>query len=177
MAAMKQKVVIIDTNVMCVWLQIPGKETAGAENYITHDYVKTYIKEETDNGAILVLPLTSIIETGNFIAQVEHNREVVGNRLADKIIEAANGSSPWVAFSQQGELWEKDALIGLANRWRETVVSEQQSIGDAAIVDIAEYYAAKGVFDVVIFTGDGGLKNYEYRIAGRNYKKLRRNRK
>lgn len=34
----------------------------------------------------------------------------------------------------------------------------------------------RGVFDVVIFTGDGGLKSYEYRIAGRNYKKLRRNR-
>ena len=43
---MKQKVVIIDTNVMCVWLQIPGKETAGAENYITHDYVKTYYSRE-----------------------------------------------------------------------------------------------------------------------------------
>jgi hypothetical protein len=173
---MKKKVIIIDTSVLCVWLQLPGKETAGKDNSITYELVENYIKEETGKGATLVLPLTSIIETGNFVAQIEHNRDVLGAKLADVIIAAANGTAPWVAFSQQGELWTNEALVNLANCWRKTVVSEKQSIGDAAIVDVAEYYAKSPLFEVVIFTGDGGLKNHEYRIAGRKQKTLRRNR-
>jgi len=173
---MKKKVIIIDTNVMCVWLQIPGKETAGKNNSITYESVKTYIEEETRKGATLVLPLTSIIETGNFVAQIEQNRNAIGSKLADMIIAAASGTAPWVAFSQQGDLWTNEALVNLANRWRETVVTEKQSIGDAAIVDVAEYYAKSHLFEVVIYTGDGGLKNHEYRIAGQIQKTLRRNR-
>ena len=59
---MKKKVIIIDTSVLCVWLQLPGKETAGKDNSITYELVENYIKEETGKGATLVLPLTSIIE-------------------------------------------------------------------------------------------------------------------
>lgn len=173
---MKKKVIIIDTSVMCVWLQLPGKKTAGKDNAITYEYVKTYIEKETKEGAILVLPLTSIIETGNFVAQISQGRSEIGERLANMIIDAANGTAPWVAFSQQGDLWTNEALVRLANRWKETVVTESQSIGDAAIVDVAEYYAKSQMFEVVIFTGDGGLKNHEYRITGQNQRKLRRNR-
>ena len=35
-----------------------------------------------------------------------------------------------------------------------------QSLGDASIVDVANYYASAG-FAVEIFTGDQGLKAYE----------------
>ena len=53
---MKKKVIIIDTSVLCVWLQLPGKETAGKDNSLTYELVENFIKEETGKGATLVLP-------------------------------------------------------------------------------------------------------------------------
>ena len=47
----------------------------------------------------------------------------------------------------------------LAERWKESVISGQ-SLGDASIVDMANYYAS-AEFEVEIFTGDEGLKAYE----------------
>ncbi len=47
----------------------------------------------------------------------------------------------------------------LADRWKESVISGQ-SLGDASIVDVANYYAS-AAFEVEIFTGDEGLKAYE----------------
>lgn len=51
----------------------------------------------------------------------------------------------------------------LADRWKESVISGQ-SLGDASIVDVANYYASAG-FEVEIFTGDEGLKAYEPTIV------------
>ena len=35
------KIMIIDTNIMCVWLKVPGKETAGKNNEWN---MKTYLR-------------------------------------------------------------------------------------------------------------------------------------
>ena len=67
--------------------------------------------------------------------------------------------SSWAAFTEQSELWKKDNLKVLAERWKENVISGQ-SLGDASIVDVANYYAS-AEFEVEIFTGDQGLKAYE----------------
>lgn len=176
---MKHKVLIIDTSIMCVWLQVPGMESAGKEGEYDYESVSKHIEEQVKAGATLVLPMTSIIETGNFIARVEQDRKKLGDRMADIIIAAADGTQPWAAFTLQRELWSEEGLKSLANRWRETVVSEKQSIGDASIVDVAQYYAAMEDFEVEIFTGDGGLKNWEYKIAGKKEerRRLRRERK
>lgn len=176
---MKHKVLIVDTSIVCVWLQVPGMESAGKDGQYTYENVSKHIENEVNDGAMLVLPMTSIIETGNFIARLERKRKELGDRLADVIIAAADGSRPWAAFTQQNDLWSSEGLKELAAKWRETVVSERQSIGDASIVDVAKYYASVGNFEVEIFTGDGGLKNWEYRITGRKLTdgSLRRNRK
>lgn len=39
-------------------------------------------------------------------------------------------------------------------------MSAGQSIGDASIAEVANYYSASG-FEVEIFTGDAGLKAFE----------------
>lgn len=75
------------------------------------------------------------------------------------MIDAADEKSPWAAFSAQSNLWKPEKLKSLAEKWRETVISGQ-SIGDASIVDVAEYYFKSG-FATEIFTGDEGLKAYE----------------
>ena len=66
---MKKKVLIFDTSVLCVWLKVPGKETCGPDNSkMTYDIVNEKIEEEKKLGTTFVLPIASIIETGNHIA-------------------------------------------------------------------------------------------------------------
>lgn len=157
---MKKKVLIFDTSVLCVWLRVPGKETCGPEDYrLTYDVVNAKIEEEKSQGTTFVLPIASIIETGNHIAHSTGDRHVVGHAFADIISATADQISPWAAFTEQSELWKKENLKVLAERWKESVISGQ-SLGDASIVDVANYYAS-AEFEVEIFTGDKGLKAYE----------------
>jgi hypothetical protein len=157
---MKKKVLIFDTSVLCVWLKVPGKETCGPEdNRLTYDVVNARIEEEKGQGTTFVLPIASIIETGNHIAHSAGDKHVVGHAFADIISATADQISPWAAFTEQSELWKKENLKVLAERWKESVISGQ-SLGDASIVDVANYYASAD-FEVEIFTGDEGLKAYE----------------
>ena len=157
---MKKKVLIFDTSVLCIWLRVPGKETCGPEdNRLNYDVVNAKIEEEKKQGTTFVLPIASIIETGNHIAHSTGDRHVVGHAFADIISATADQISPWAAFTEQSELWKKENLKVLAERWKESVISGQ-SLGDASIVDVANYYAS-AEFDVEIFTGDKGLKAYE----------------
>lgn len=157
---MKNKVLIMDTSVLCVWLKVPGKETCGSgADMLDYDKVNTKIQEEQVAGTTFVLPLASIIETGNHIAHASGDRHSFGVALADIISKTADEQSPWASFTKQGDLWKSDKLKSLAERWKETVVCGQ-SLGDASIVDVANYYSAAS-FDVEIYTGDKGLKAYE----------------
>lgn len=157
---MKKKVLIFDTSVLCVWLKVPGKETCGLEdNRLTYDVVNARIEEEKGQGTTFVLPIASIIETGNHIAHSAGDKHMVGHAFADIISATADQISPWAAFTEQSELWKKENLKVLAERWKESVISGQ-SLGDASIVDVANYYASAD-FEVEIFTGDEGLKAYE----------------
>ena len=170
------KVLIIDTSIMCVWLKVPGKKTAGKNNEHTYDMVYRHIEDEKKKGTKLVLPIATIIETGNHIAHAEGNKERSAKELSNIILNAAEGISPWIAIDMQNTLWQTDNLSKLVEEWKNTVISEAQSIGDAAIVQIAQHFASSGI-EVEIFTGDGGLKNYEYKIKGQGKRQLRRNRK
>lgn len=53
-------------------------------------------------------------------------------------------------------------MKNLADRWKDTAVSGQ-SLGDASIVDVVNYYSEAG-YQVEILTGDEGLKSYEPQI-------------
>ena len=158
---MSKKVLIIDTSILCVWLKVPGKDTCGQKNKpITFDDVNAKIVSETKSGTTFVLPIASIIETGNHIAHIKKgDKNFLGDSFAKILTNAADEKSPWAAFSEQSTLWKPEKLKALAQKWSESVV-HGQTIGDASIVEVAMYYAEKG-FDVEIFTGDEGLKSYE----------------
>lgn len=155
-----KKVLIIDTSIMCVWLQVPGMESCGPDkNRWTYDRVSEKIKKEQENGTTFILPMATIIETGNHIAHAYGNRYEAADRLTNIIKDSAKEESPWAAFTEQNELWDKNGLVSLVDRWKDTAAGGQ-SLGDASIVDVANYYADMS-FEVEIFTGDEGLKAYE----------------
>lgn len=63
-----KKVLIIDTSILCVYLGVPGKETCGSEsNKWNKIKVDEILKKEEEAKTTFVLPLATIIETGNHI--------------------------------------------------------------------------------------------------------------
>ncbi|MBD5187678.1 MAG: hypothetical protein HDR45_05740 [Bacteroides sp.] len=155
-----RKAIILDTSILCVWLRVPGKETCGPDgNRWTFDSVKQKIDSEIKAGSTLIMPLTSIIETGNHIAQAHGDKHDVVNSFVEHIENAIDGNVPWAAFTEQSGLIDSEALKKTLSAWKETALAGQ-SFGDALIVAVAKYYAAYNI-TVEIFTGDMGLKAYE----------------
>ncbi len=157
---MPGRVLIFDTSILCCLLKVPGKDTAGPiDDRWDHDRVQQLITTATAAASTFVLPLASIIETGNHVSQVSGNRFSLATALAKLIADAANAATPWAAFADQTDLWGSAQLSILAATWPELAKSGM-SIGDATIKDVAEYYARAG-FAVEILTGDAGLKAYQ----------------
>lgn len=156
------KVLIIDTSIFCVWLEVPGKTTCGSANdFWDKARVDRLLEAEIQSGTDLILPLAAIIETGNHIAQASSRRYEMAQALAKIVIDAANSQTPWGAFTAQSHLWTSDNLQRLATEWSTQLAIQEVSMGDATIKILAEYYADLPGCRVEIFTGDSGLKAYE----------------
>ncbi len=144
---------------MLVWLKVPGNENCGpADNIWDYKRVNDKIDEEIKNGSFLVLPLASIVETGNSITKVaEGHRLDTAKGLVDVIKRTAEEESPWAAFSIQKNMWDSNSLNDLANSWLNEVSKKGKvlSLGDVSILKVAEYYSHLG--EVEIISGDQGL--------------------
>lgn len=157
---MAKRVLVLDTSILCCWLEIPGKETAGpSDDRWNHDRIDRLLKSEEARGSIFVLPIATLIETGNHIANCTGNRFSLALALGQHLRSAAYSESPWAAFSDQSALWEPPGLLQLAEVWP-SLAAAGMSIGDATIKAVAEYYAVAGIH-VQILTGDQGLKAYQ----------------
>lgn len=156
---MTKKVLVIDTSILCVWLGVPRKDDCGKDdNYWDKARLDNVIKEEEQKGTTFILPLASLIETGNHIAQAKRgDRFSLAQNLADILRKATDAQSPWAAFSNL--LCEKDNLKKLAEDFP-TLAAQGIGVGDATIKQVADYYSLMGN-TVEILTGDTGLKSYE----------------
>lgn len=153
-------VLALDTSLLCVWLKIPGMETCGeAGEEWDYKRVDMEIQAAIDMSYTLVLPLATIIETGNHIAHASQQRLERAKSLASIMRKAAEEESPWAAFQRQTELWGPDQLRELADTWP-PLAQGKLSIGDATIKKIADYYAKLGC-EVHLLTADQQLKAYE----------------
>jgi hypothetical protein len=158
---MRKKVLIIDTSILCVYLGVAGKETCGPENdKWDKKRVDEKMKQELEQKTTIVLPLATILETGNHISQSPGDRYKMALALAKIMADAADNKTPWAAFTDQSTLWSADKLKELAAEWP-NLATQKLSIGDATIKTVAEYYAEEDGRPVEIFTGDQGLKSYE----------------
>ena len=68
-------------------------------------------------GATIVLPLASIIETGNHIAQAGARRFESATSFCTKLKAVADAEIPWAAFSEQADLWTPESLRRIADEW------------------------------------------------------------
>lgn len=154
------KVLIIDTSVLCVLLQVPGKENCETYNgkWNIGQGVEALEQEAAKENALLVLPLATIIETGNHIAQANTKRYEIAQALVGIIRKAAKGQTPWTVFTNQYGLWKPGALESLADSWPAQAAKEI-SMGDATILVIRDLYQRNRNL-VEILTGDKTLETY-----------------
>jgi hypothetical protein len=155
-----KRVLVIDTSLLCVWLKVPGMETCG----VTGDAWDFARVDKEIQGAIrdhftLVLPLATIIETGNHIAHAARQRHQAAVSLAERMRDAADAKTPWAAFQHQSDLWGPDQLRDLARTWP-PLADSKFSLGDATIQRVGEYYAQSGC-EVRFLTADRQLQAYE----------------
>lgn len=153
-------VVIIDTSILCVWLKVPGLETCGPDaNRWNFSRVSRKIDAAIQCGHTLVLPLATLIESGNHIAHAPHQRVETARRLTELIGKSADQETPWAAFTDQSELWAPDNLKRLASDWPD-MAARKLGIGDATFWDVARYYDKMGC-EVELLAGDARLAGYQ----------------
>jgi len=155
-----RKIIVFDTSIYCVWLNIPGFGNCGHDDDLwDFQRIDDKISEEIENDSTLVLPLATIIETGNHLSQCNGDRYTLAQHFCELLRKSVDNENPWAAFSEQGDLWNDESLRALATNWPELAV-QRISLGDATIKDVAEYYSKIG-YEVEILTCDQGLKAYE----------------
>ena len=63
--------------------------------------MNTKIESEQEAGSLFVLPVASLIETGNHIAHIDGDKHEIGNKFADVVCDAIDNKIPWAAFTAQ----------------------------------------------------------------------------
>jgi len=170
---MSQKVWIIDTGVLLVWLGVPNKTPFEIDGETwDKNYIEKLIQQARNSTNItLVLPFATLIETGNNIAHIKSphgsQRYPLAKKLANILTDAIDEENPWAAFTAQYNLWEEETLKKLAKEWPPLAAQADTkkdkgglSMGDVTIKWVAEFYAEMG-YHVETLTGDKGLKSYE----------------
>lgn len=149
----------VDTSVLCDLLKVPGKCQR-------HDEVREELAALQDRGVALVLPIATIIETGNHIAQAPegHGRRASAQAFVGVLRLTAEGGAPWVLHSVA---WDRRMLAllcdgpGKVGPFVELAGSGVLGAGDMAILAECELYSARtaGV-DVRVWTHDERLAAY-----------------
>jgi hypothetical protein len=150
---------LIDTCVFLNILNVPNCNQDQAS--VLQDY-ETYVKAECN----FILPMATILETGNHIAQNGNGtiRRNTAERFVKEVTAAFKGEAPWrpTEFPDQAEilLW-LDRFPDLAGQNKAPDKQEGTSFGDLSIIEEFHKSCKKNsMSEVFIWSLDSDLKNY-----------------
>lgn len=149
-----KKVHFVDTSVLCNLLDVPNKNNDAEK-------VRCELAQIIAAGEILILPVVSIIETGNHIAHIDNGqiRRSVAQKFAEYLRDTAEGVAPW-RISPFG--WNPDVLKIFAEKFPELAMCEI-GIGDLSIInEFHQYKASTPGVSVRIWSTDTHLQGYDY---------------
>ncbi|MFC4591467.1 hypothetical protein [Sphaerisporangium corydalis] len=153
----RRTVEFVDTSVLCNLLDIPGK------NQDRLAVLEELQRKRTAGD--LILPVTTVIETGNHIAQLKdgHHRRDRATRLHELLVLVIDGKAPWVLHTVEwGEGFLRQLLSGAGTKvpFTEHAMSGV-GVGDLCILAERALYRQRvtGV-DVLIWTLDRHLGAY-----------------
>ena len=144
---------IIDTSIFCNILKVPGK----SQDYSS---VMHLMKEKIQRDESLLLPMTSIIETGNHIAQNGDGRQ--RRSCAEEFIKqlqgAIAGEAPWTPMKS----FEIEKFLCWLGEFPDSAM-KGVGFGDLSIIkDWEELQRIHSGQRVYIWTLDNDLKGYDY---------------
>ncbi|MGY1994312.1 hypothetical protein [Mycolicibacterium fortuitum] len=156
----RPRVEFIDTSVFCHIIAVPGRSTADDTKSFGEEFVRRHAQE----GVRFVLPITTIIETGNFIQQCTTGRREAAERFRKALELAAEDDAPWVVhdLDWNGEfIREVVAGNGTGTSLVEHFTAQTLGAGDLTILVERDRYQKKRAFaSVGIWTTDTKFTSY-----------------
>lgn len=146
------KVRFIDTSIMLNILNVPGRN----QHY---EQIKDELEQAIKEGDTLILPIATIIETGNHVAHIATSRRYeVAERFSEFLLKTANGEAPWQIDESQ---FDKEDLVYLSSEWMK-YVSSGLGLGDMSIIRSYHNYLSRvpGAGIVMIWSLDSYLKQF-----------------
>lgn len=161
------RVRFVDTSVLVELLEVPGKCQK-------RDETRAELERLLDDGCTLVLPITTVIETGNHIAQIPVGHGAARRECAERYVNLLRATAaerlPWVLHAVA---WDERMLTKLCNGvslpgagaaiggFVELAGAGALGAGDLAILAECELYADRtaGV-EVGVWTYDERLAAY-----------------
>lgn len=143
----------IDTSVMLNLLEVPDMCSNAKE-------VKEQWKEVLKAEETLILPVATIIETGNHIAHISNGniRRTIAGKFGEYLRKTAAGEAPWQLY---GVELDKEGLLYLAEHIEENAMREIGT-GDLSIIYAYEQYKEKtpAIGTIMIWETDTHLQGY-----------------
>lgn len=91
---------LVDTSVFAALIRVPGRDQR-------HDEVRTEFEQRIGAGISFVLPVSTIIETGNLIANGSGDRRSAAKRFLQALTLARASDPPWTI---RDVAWDSDFL-------------------------------------------------------------------
>lgn len=143
----------IDTSVMLNLLEVPGRCADVKE-------IQEQLKKSLADKDILIVPIATIIETGNHIAHINDGniRRKIAGKFGEYLRKTAEEEAPWQFY---GVSMNKEELLYLAGHVEEFAIREM-GIGDVSIVYAYERYINEmpAIGNIMIWSTDIHLKGY-----------------
>lgn len=154
---MPRRVVVVDTSVLCNVLRIPGM---GNASDFDADF-KT-LEGHVQAGVQLVLPLATIIETGNFVAQSTGDRHRYIEQFVKFLDATVSGRAPWVASGHATTSALVEQMLTATPSSLKDHLGARIGTGDASILaEVARLrHAFGGGTTVEVWTRDSQLGAY-----------------
>ncbi|MFK4752363.1 hypothetical protein [Oceanobacter antarcticus] len=155
-------VIILDTSVFLNILNVPGRNQQ--KNQVFQDFAQ-YI----EMACTFILPMATVLETGNHIAQNGdgRTRRQVAQKFCEAVSESFHGNAPYQTsdFPKNKEVMEwLNKFPDLAGQNKsETRRGEGTSLGDLSIIE--EFNTCKSRFpmtEIFIWSLDADLTAYHY---------------
>jgi hypothetical protein len=152
-------VTFIDTCVLCNLLPVPGRDQNSKE-------IRDEMLIRRELGERFILPVSTIIETGNHIAHMNngHDRRVAAEKFTGMLKLSMDGKAPWTLHQFE---WGRDFLSILVSGCNtgsdliEHAVAEVGA-GDLCILAEREVYKNRATLHSVdIWSIDGPLSAYK----------------
>ncbi|MCT4605348.1 MAG: hypothetical protein N4A64_04455 [Marinisporobacter sp.] len=155
----------IDTSVLVNILDIPNMNSD--KERVLEEY-RSLKESEKDT---LLLPLATIIETGNHIAHIPNGsvRRTKGKAMAEMLKDMANGNAPWDYY--EGEI-TRDDLLYFSKEFPDMAMQET-GIGDLSIISAYNKYkeSVPAIGRIRIWSLDTHLSVYEEQMSVRRRRK------